>query len=182
MTRNPNLNLTRIPRMTKRKIDAKTNKPFRLFALPLELRLEIYTHVHTTIQLLFLSHTSRTVYLEINTRPYLFASFLWHPNFLRHYHKTPELSRILPDGNIPLTLPMISYLDRFKYVRPYSEKIVADTFNRVYGYDWKDWLCCESCCRVKRKSLFYVWQYSRVAAKICRECAWGCARRLFKSQ
>ncbi|RPA73978.1 hypothetical protein BJ508DRAFT_333557 [Ascobolus immersus RN42] len=111
---------------------AQALSPF--LALPYELRLEIYYAICDPISLLILTHTCRTMYVDINSRKHLVRSVLpsdftdEHELVKKHGQKTSLTSHpILTPYTTPLTIYLIAIADTK------LETTSVSLFNRIYG-------------------------------------------------
>ncbi|RPA86045.1 hypothetical protein BJ508DRAFT_159273 [Ascobolus immersus RN42] len=162
--------------------------------LPTELRLEIYSHC-TIFGLLNLTHTCRTLYLDINTCKRLLQSFAELSTGRAPTERNSRTHLILPaDAGIPISIPMIAYYDRqhtptskrggrlsglafstFRHhKRPASD---VREFNKVCGLgaredlDKKGWWCCCLCREVKKSDDFKPMDFiDRRISHFCDDC------------
>ncbi|RPA73959.1 hypothetical protein BJ508DRAFT_333536 [Ascobolus immersus RN42] len=160
----------------------------RFLRLPLEIRLEVYSHCGL-LTLLFLTHTCRTMYTDINTSPGIVK--LPNTNDYAYYNDLERLQSILqtdhpmlPDGKVPLIIPMLisrtidcwfDYTTGLLLLDPLissRSKSEISTFNSVYGLksDGKGWTCCQGCGMVRESWDFPADFASRLDEENCRVC------------
>ncbi|RPA73961.1 hypothetical protein BJ508DRAFT_333538 [Ascobolus immersus RN42] len=150
-----------------------TNNGLRsgFFKLPIELRLEIYSHcceptdAHA-LNLLILTHTCRTMYIDINNCRRLLRHSIGYARGARKNWKadkkiTTSAHPILPAGMVPLTIPTMRDADCLRddrYLRDDNAFWSAvDTFNKLYGpalseapgEKLKGWVACCYCSTIQ---------------------------------
>ncbi|RPA73966.1 hypothetical protein BJ508DRAFT_333543 [Ascobolus immersus RN42] len=150
-------------------------KKLSFLALPLELRLDVYSRCEP-VGLLTLTHTCRTMYMDINTSWRLIRAVCdthFENRSFWHEVSTTASHRMLPEGSLPLIIPAIAY-ESFKDA---DETGTASTFNKLYGANSRDgreaslgtkigwpWYFCECCKKIKKTKDFYG------AFKNCGDC------------
>ncbi|RPA72231.1 hypothetical protein BJ508DRAFT_335265 [Ascobolus immersus RN42] len=127
--------------------------------LPLDMRLEIYSHC-TVLTLLILTHTSRTLYTDINSRSSVLSDTSRGPDvFMFNPWDSSELDKrnekftnhpMLPETTFLFTIPMLACKDS-----DILEMEEVACFNRVYaprrllrkGFRGCEmsWWCCGNC-------------------------------------
>ncbi|RPA73969.1 hypothetical protein BJ508DRAFT_333546 [Ascobolus immersus RN42] len=143
--------------------------------LPLEMRLEVYDWC-TILTRLILTHTCRTCYTDIKTRPEIIQRCRW---LLCSEHVQTKKHPLLPDGITPICIAMIAnektfgrrdFLESSASRREQSKE--AATFNRVYGssYPGRGLWCCE-CCMMFQYMCFHPSQAEKVyGMRLCEDC------------
>ncbi|RPA73971.1 hypothetical protein BJ508DRAFT_333548 [Ascobolus immersus RN42] len=171
----------------------------RFLALPLELRIEIYTFC-TPVCLLALTHTCRTFYTDINTRTYIYElvnqSYFWYyapyPRESECDYEEPEcLVReteswrlkpapashpMLAEGVVPLTISLIAYkMPAFGVLGDWPHDFQI-AFNNIFGARQGDdgtfegdWWCCYYCHEVKITKE-YDWASGWIVLDECAHC------------
>ncbi|RPA73981.1 hypothetical protein BJ508DRAFT_333560 [Ascobolus immersus RN42] len=145
---------------------AAADKATPFFTLPLEMRIEIFSHC-SLLNLLILTHTCRTFYTDINCTRRLVKRFSGYPRETQTV-PDPNTKRLtmLPNGLVPLTIRIIAMNDNLVGTSIYdydlhdfvnSPENENNLFNRVYGpherrpieHSQQGWWCCNGCFLVK---------------------------------
>ncbi|RPA73968.1 hypothetical protein BJ508DRAFT_333545 [Ascobolus immersus RN42] len=155
-----------------------------LLTLPLEMRLEIYSHA-SLLSLLILTHTCRTMYTDINCSLLVRRSKGCPRNPVSNNHP------ILPDNVIPLTIPTMANKDEMQVEECVNDDYTIDDFdlfNRLYQYpspfrntiakeNKMVWLCCKRCRLIKRREEYVrrpILQYYRSGRTMIRLTCGAC--------